>query len=89
MSSLVDFDRLFSASPGGGIRDDGTSGTSGMFKNHYKTTINEMTSVTAQKNSWEGVWSTYMETFDKHDQRITNAWKEDATGLLVFVSHIL
>ena len=50
--------------------------------------ITSMTSTTAQENSGEGMWSTYMKTFDEYDKRITNAWKEDATGLLVFVSHL-
>jgi hypothetical protein len=35
------------------------------------------------------MWSTYMKTFDEYDKRISNSWKEDATGLLVFVSHSL
>jgi hypothetical protein len=35
------------------------------------------------------MWSTYMKTFDEYDKRTTDAWKEDATGILVFVSHNL
>jgi len=48
-----------------------------------------MTSTTAQGNSWEVVWDTYMNTFDKYDTRITNAWTQDAGNLLVFVSRTL
>jgi len=33
------------------------------------------------------MWFTYLNIFDEYDKRITNAWKEDANGLLVFVSH--
>jgi hypothetical protein len=40
-------------------------------------------------NSEEGMWVKYMETVKDYDERIANAWKEDVTGLLVFVSCIL
>src|SRR6266851_755309 len=33
------------------------------------------------------MWNTYIEKFKEYDKRISDAWKDDATGLLVFVSH--
>jgi len=48
-----------------------------------------MTSVTAQEDSGEGVWSKILKTSDEYEKRITSTWNEDATGLLVFVSCIL
>jgi Family of unknown function (DUF6535) len=44
---------------------------------------------TGHESSWQGMWTTYMKTFEEYDKRITNAWKEDTNGLLTFVSHNL
>ena len=51
------------------------------------TNITGITSAPGQ--GVEGMWSTYMKTFEEYDKRISNAWKKDATGLLVFVSNNL
>jgi hypothetical protein len=33
------------------------------------------------------MWTKYMNVFGEYDKRISDTWKEDADGLLVFVSH--
>ena len=40
---------------------------------------------TAQKDSENEVWNMYLTEVKEEDTRITNAWKEDANGILVFV----
>ena len=35
------------------------------------------------------MWTKYLGVFSEHDTRISDAWKADADGLLVFVSVIL
>jgi hypothetical protein len=80
MASLVDFERLDPASPVSEAHNDGTWKCRVYFN---------VTSMTPLEISGERMWSTYMKTFDEYDKRITNAWKEDANGLLVFVSHIV
>ena len=73
MDSLVDIDHLFQADAEG----------------RNVSNITSMTSTTAQGNSREEMWAKYMQTFDEDDKRIANAWRKDADGLLVFVSHHL
>ncbi|KAH9172721.1 hypothetical protein EDB89DRAFT_2069393 [Lactarius sanguifluus] len=38
----------------------------------------------ARKDSENKMWSGYMEEADKHDTRVSDAWKDDANGVLVF-----
>jgi hypothetical protein len=42
--------------------------------------------ITEQKDSENDMWNMYLEEVEEDDKRITDAWKEDADGLLVFVS---
>lgn len=42
--------------------------------------------ITWAKDSENDIWNMYLEEVKEDDQRITDAWKEDADGLLVFVS---
>jgi len=74
MGTFVDFDHLFQVDPEGG---------------NVGPNITRIPLATAQGSSVEGMWSTYMKTFEEYDKRISNAWKKDATGLLVFVSNNL
>ncbi|KAH9172719.1 hypothetical protein EDB89DRAFT_856587 [Lactarius sanguifluus] len=41
-------------------------------------------SATAREDSENKMWSGYMEEADKHDTRVSDAWKDDANGVLVF-----
>ena len=45
-----------------------------------------MTLITVQKYSENEVWKMYLEEIDADDKRMTDAWKQDAKGVLVFVS---
>jgi hypothetical protein len=38
------------------------------------------------EDSENDMWNMYLDEVKEDDQRITNAWKEDANALLVFVS---
>ena len=38
------------------------------------------------KDSENDIWNMYLDEVKEDDKRITDAWKEDANGLLVFVS---
>ena len=51
--------------------------------------LNILTSATAQEDPGKEMWTKYMDVFKDYDKRISDAWTEDATGLLVFVSVIL
>ena len=42
--------------------------------------------ITVPKDSENDIWNMYLDEVKEEDKRITDAWKEDATGLLVFVS---
>ena len=42
--------------------------------------------ITEQKDSENDMWNMYLDEVEEDDKRITDAWKEDADGLLVFVS---
>ena len=41
---------------------------------------------TAREDSVDKMWSGYMEEAKNHDERVSDAWKDDANGVLVFVS---
>ena len=45
-----------------------------------------MTSVTAQEESINKMWSEYLEDVKEFDTGLTETWKEDANGVLTFVS---
>jgi len=45
--------------------------------------------ITAKEDSEKEMWTTYMEEIKEGDKRITEAWKEDANALVVFVSRNL
>jgi hypothetical protein len=44
-----------------------------------------LTLSTAQEDSEKEMWTTYLEEVKDPDKRITDAWKEDADALVVFV----
>ena len=35
------------------------------------------------------MWAEYLKNVDDYDRRLTDGWKDDASGVLVFVSHHL
>jgi hypothetical protein len=45
-----------------------------------------MTTVIAQDDSTNNMWSTYTKEAREYDKVMTNSWKADSMGLLVFVS---
>lgn len=44
---------------------------------------------TAQEDSTNTMWYTYMKEAVEYDKLMTDAWREDAKGFLVFVSSSL
>jgi hypothetical protein len=42
-------------------------------------------SVTGREDSAAKMWSAYLVEAERHDQRISDGWKDDANGLLIFV----
>ena len=42
--------------------------------------------MTAQEHSTDKMWLGYMEEADKYDTLVSDLWKDDANGVLVFVS---
>jgi hypothetical protein len=48
-----------------------------------------LTPITVQKDSENEVWKMYLNEIKEDDQRMTDAWKQDAKGVLVFVSPTL
>jgi hypothetical protein len=45
-----------------------------------------MTLVIVHEDIVEQVWSEYLRSVDDYDKRLTDGWKDDANGVLVFVS---
>ena len=45
-----------------------------------------MTSVIVHEEMVNEMWSEYLENVDDYDKRLTDGWKDDANGVLVFVS---
>ena len=50
-----------------------------------------MTLVIVHEDQVNEMWSEYLKTVDDYDKRLTDGWKDDANGVLVFVSlhHLL
>ena len=48
--------------------------------------VNPESLITEPKDSENDMWNTYLEEVKEDDQRIINAWREGADGVLVFVS---
>ena len=44
---------------------------------------------TVQEDSANTMWSTYMKEAVEYDKIMTDGWREDAKGFLVFVSSLL
>ena len=44
-----------------------------------------MTPATAQDESAKKMWIEYMKEAEKYDNRAADSWKDDSTGILVFV----
>ena len=49
--------------------------------------ISILTLATAQEDPGKDMWTKYMDVFSEYDKHISDTWKKDADGLLVFVSH--
>ena len=45
-----------------------------------------MTLITGHLDSENNMWSGYLDIVDEYDKRLTERWKEDTKGVLVFVS---
>ena len=45
-----------------------------------------MTLVIVQEDLVNEMWSEYLKNVDDYDKRLTDGWKDDANGVLVFVS---
>jgi hypothetical protein len=64
----------------GSTRDDGGTLTNG----GYRFTL--LTPTTIQQDSGNELWDMYLDEVKEDDKRISDAWKEDSSGILVFVS---
>jgi hypothetical protein len=45
-----------------------------------------MTLIIVHEDSENDMWSEYLKIVDEYDKRLTDRWKEDTKGVLVFVS---
>jgi hypothetical protein len=45
-----------------------------------------LTPPTAQQDTGNEIWDMYLDEVKEDDKRISDAWKEDSNGILVFVS---
>jgi hypothetical protein len=72
---------LFIPTASGNSRNDGTSENVG-------PSIVSLTlpGTQAQEDTVNEMWTIYMEEVKKSDERSTNSWKEDANGIIIFVS---
>ena len=59
--------------------DDGTL-------ENVRCCVTTLTPITVQKDPENEVWKMYLNEIKEDDQRMTDAWKQDAKGVLVFVS---
>ena len=66
----------------GRARDD----TSGASRNVVWLSLPTLTPTTAQQDSKNEIWDMYLDEVKEDDKRISDAWKEDSNGILVFVS---
>ena len=79
---------LFTATSGPGVVPGTTN--DGMSEScAYSISTLTVTSTTGQKDSDKEMWTIYMKQVKEYDKRMTVAWKEDANGILVFVSRSL
>ena len=77
----IELDYLSIDDLAGATRNDGTSGSGGYC-------ISLLTpAIVAQGDPGKEMWTKYMDVFGEYDKRISDTWKEDADGLLVFVSY--
>jgi uncharacterized protein DUF6535 len=72
-------DYVFVPSQGGHINDDGELGNGAWC-------ITTLTQIIAQKSSENEMWNMYLDEVEGDDKCMTDAWKQDAKGILVFVS---
>src|SRR5205807_9126937 len=80
LEQAIELDYLSTDDLTGATRNDGTSWSSGYC-------ISILTLAIAQEDPGKEMWTKYMNVFGEYDKRISDTWKEDADGLLVFVSH--
>jgi hypothetical protein len=64
----------------GGTRNVGGESRNG---GHWFTSL---TSTTADQDSANELWDIYLDEVKEDDKRISDAWKDDSNGILVFVS---
>ena len=57
---------------------------SGASRNVFTTS--SLTPITAEQDSGNEIWDMYLDEVKEDDKRISDAWKEDSNGILVFVS---
>ena len=76
----IELDYLSTDDLAGTTRNDGTSGSGGYCISIFTSAI------VAQEDPGKEMWTKYMNVFGEYDKRISDAWKQDADGLLVFVS---
>ncbi len=65
---------------GEGARNDGGALSNGGY------CVTALTLTTVPKDSENTIWNMYLDQVEEEDKRMTDAWKEDANGILVFVS---
>jgi hypothetical protein len=66
----------------GGTRNDGGESRNG----GYCFTSESLTSTTAEQDPANELWDIYLGEVKEDDKRISDAWKDDSNGILVFVS---
>jgi hypothetical protein len=66
----------------GGARND----TSGASRNVVRLSLPSLTPITVRRDSRTEIWDMYLDEVKEDDKRISDAWKEDSNGILVFVS---
>jgi len=60
-----------------------------VFQLPYFTTCDVIRTILGenQGDSSDALWSIYLTEADKQDKEVTESWKGDTDGILVFVSH--
>ena len=64
----------------------GTRNVSGTSRSVVQLSLPSLTPTTAQQDSKNKIWDMYLEEAKKDDDLISDAWKEDSNGIIVFVS---
>src|SRR6266851_1868453 len=75
---------LFTTASRVGPTNDGT-----LKSTPYCIATLTVTSTTGREESEKEMWTIYIKQVKEYDKRMADAWKEDARGILVFVSRSL